>query len=680
MSPSLPSPDPAATSATGRRAGLLAVLTIVLAVSAAYVTSFQGALVFDDIPGIARNPTIRNPRLDLLMVAIGPQGGTLSGRPVPNLTLALNHAISADRLWSYHAGNLLIHVLAGLALFGLVRRTLLRPPLAAQFGASALPLALAIAGLWSLHPLQTESVTYLVQRVESLMGLCYLLTLYCFVRSVDSPRPRAWQAAAFLSCLTGMGCKEVMVSAPLVVLLYDRTFVAGSWSESWRRRRWLHTALFSTWLVLGALILATENRAGTAGLGTPVAWWEYSFTQCQAIVHYLGLAVWPRPLVFDYGTTVVRSLWPVAPQAALLVLLLAGTGWALVRRPALGFLGAWFFLILAPSSSVVPVATQTMAEHRMYLPLAAVVTLAVLAVHRWFGRAALPVWLAVGVAFAAVTALRNLDYRSPQGLWADVAQKLPENGRAHNNLGAYLLIDGRFAEARARFDEALRLDPRHASAHYNLGNLLSKTGRKNEAIAAYEEALRLDPGLADAQVNLGNALDELGRPAEAVPHYEAALRLDPGAPDANTDLGADLLRLGQVPAAIDHLQAALDAEPARAETWNDLAAARQEQGDVAAARAAAGQALRLKPDLPAAHYTLGNIEAGGGNYPAAIDHYRRALALAPDYIAARNNLANALLVSGRVDEAVTEYRQILRQTPDDRSVQENLARALELQH
>lgn len=593
-----------------------AAAILVLVIVAAYISSFGGALVFDDIPGILNNPTIRDP--SQLMVAIGPQGGTLSGRPLPNLTLALNYAISGERLWSYHAFNLAIHALAGLALFGLVHRTLLRaawtPPLAPD---AALTVAWASAALWALHPLQTESVTYLVQRVESLCGLFYLLTLYCFARAVDSPRPRAWQVATVLACLGGMASKEVMVSAPLLVLLYDRAFVTGSWRESWRLRWRLHLALMSTWLLLAALIAATENRAGTAGLGTAVHWWEYALKQCEAIVHYLRLAVWPRPLVFDYGTAVVRDWREVAPEAGLLIALALATGWAVVRRPAAGFFGAWFFLILAPSSSIVPVATQTMTEHRMYLPLAAVVVPVALLLHRGLGRRAMPVFLLLAVALGATTARRNLDYHSPLDLWADSARKLPANGRAHNNAGALLLEAGRIDEARARFDTALELDPTHASAHYNLGNLFARTGRPDEAIAAYETALRHDPTLADAHVNLGDVLRQRGRAAEAIPHYEEAVRLEPWMPDARSSLAQ-------------------------------------------------------------AHFELGNRLAGGGNFDAAVNHYRRTLELDAGNVRARTNLANALLMAGKIDDAIGLYRLILDQRPDDAAVRENLARALEL--
>ena len=156
-------------------AGLLLALGIVLA----YMTGFRGVFVFDDLHAIVDNPTIRDLSRPGQVLLAPAEGGTIGGRPVVNLTLALNHAAGGLDPRGYHAVNLLIHVLAGLTLFGLVRRTLLRLP---RFAADALPLALAVAALWALHPLQTAAVTYLVQRAESLMGLFYLLTLYCFVR------------------------------------------------------------------------------------------------------------------------------------------------------------------------------------------------------------------------------------------------------------------------------------------------------------------------------------------------------------------------------------------------------------------------------------------------------------------------------------------------------------------
>ena len=168
-----------------------------------------------------------------------------------------------------------------------------------------------------------------------------------------------------------------MVSAPVLVLLYDRTFVSLGFREAWRRHGRLFLALAATWIPLGVLfLLSGGNRGGSVGFGLGIRWWDYALTQFPAITTYLRLSLWPHPLVFDYGAAWVRGASLVAGDIALVVALVLATAVALWRRPVLGFLGAWFFCILAPTS-LIPGTSQMIVEHRMYLPLAAVLALAV---------------------------------------------------------------------------------------------------------------------------------------------------------------------------------------------------------------------------------------------------------------------------------------------------------------
>ena len=382
----------------------LAGAAILLAALGAYHNSFSGPFVFDDLSSIVENPSLRPPWSAGALLS-PPASATVGGRPLVNVSLALNFAMGGMDVRGYHAVNLVIHMLAALALFGVVRRTLVRP-----LGGDAGLAALAIAVLWTVHPLQTESVTYVVQRAESLMGLFYLMTVYCFIRGAEyqemdyamagapaggdpsagasgaaSGRWRRWYALSVAACLLGMASKEVMVSAPVIVLLYDRTFVAGSFREAWRRRRWVHAGLGATWLVLGYLVASLGgNRGGSTGAGHGVTFLGYALTQFPAVAGYLKLSVWPHPLVFDYGAEWVAHGVDVVPAAAVLALLAGGTLYGLKRQPVLGFAGAWFFAILAPSS-LIPGPRQTMAEHRMYLALAVVVSLGVLAGYAWGG-------------------------------------------------------------------------------------------------------------------------------------------------------------------------------------------------------------------------------------------------------------------------------------------------------
>src|SRR5579859_6195074 len=260
------------------------VLAVVFAGFLAYSNSLSGPFVFDDLNSISENRTIRHlwPPWNAFSPSHG-TGSTVEGRPILNFTFAVNYALGGTMPRGYHAVNLVIHILAGLTLFGIARRTLLQPVVAKWFETEATPLALAIAVIWMVHPLATAAVTYVVQRAESLMGLFYLLTMYCAIRGAESEKKGPWYALSVTACLLGMATKEVMVYAPLMVLLYDRTFITGSFSQAWKQRRQLYVGLASTWAVLGYLVMTTGSHGGTASFGSGFTWWQYALIQCRAI-------------------------------------------------------------------------------------------------------------------------------------------------------------------------------------------------------------------------------------------------------------------------------------------------------------------------------------------------------------------------------------------------------------
>jgi hypothetical protein len=241
----------------------------------------------------------------------------------------------------------LIHLVAGLALFGVVGRTLQAPRFGDRFAASRTWLGFAVAVLWLLHPLQTSAVTYVVQRVESLMGLFVLLTLYCAIRSgEESSRSRAWNACAVVTCALGMGTKEVAVVTPVIVALWDWTF---SGARRPRVRWGLVAALAATWLV-PAVLLLSEHRGPSIDLA-PLTVWRYLLTQSAVVTHYLRLALVASPLVFLYTWPLETSLAAVAGPVSLLAALIAGSIAAGLKRHPLGFVGLSFFLVLAPTST-----------------------------------------------------------------------------------------------------------------------------------------------------------------------------------------------------------------------------------------------------------------------------------------------------------------------------------------
>jgi tetratricopeptide (TPR) repeat protein len=733
---------------------MLAAGLIVVSAVAAYHNSFTGVFVLDDIRSIVENRTIRQLWPIWPALSPPPNGETVSGRPLLNLSLAINHALGGLDVWGYHAANLVIHVAAALLLFGILRWTFLTPTLCDRFGKAAVPLALAAALLWTVHPLQTESVTYIVQRAESLAGLCYLLTLYCVIRGAGqkgvrnlrqghpasslatSPLSRKeremswhaplWYAAAILACLLGMAGKEIMVTAPLMVLLYDRTFLAGSLAEAWRRRRGLYVGLAATWALTAYLICSTGLIVRQPETKVPDAW-SYARSQPGVILYYLRLAVWPSPLCLVEEWPVASTFWELLPAALVLGLLVAATVWGLIGRKACGFLGAWFLLILVPTSSILPLG-QLAHEHRTYLSLAAVAALVVAggyarcekllprpagtgcraALVRW-GAPALA-WVVVSLALGCTTVARNRDYQSLLAIWQDTVDKRPHSFTARINLGSVLAALGRTDEAIAHGTEAVRLKPNSPTAHNNLGTALGEAGRTKEAIAQYREALRLKPDspevrnnlgvtlinlgrideaiahcteavrldrdYAEAHNNLGLALASAGRTDEAIQQYDYALRLKPDSAETQANLALALVRTGRTNQAIEHCRQALRLKPGDAKTHLDFGYMLLRVGKTDEAMEHYLAALRLKPDYADAHNNLGALLAGRGNTDEATAHYREALRLKPDYADAHNNLGALLFRQGRTDEALAHYREALRLNPDHADAQYNLGLAL----
>jgi len=271
-----------------------ATLLLVAAVLAVYWNSAGGAFVFDDVPAIVDNPHVRSLR-PLSSAFAAPAEAPTAGRPIAAFSFAVSYAQGGGDPWWFHAGNVAVHLAAALALFGVVRRTLLAPPmkplLKPAFGSAATTLAFLIALLWAVHPLHTQAVTYVVQRMESLMGLFLLLTMYWSIRAGETGR-LSLLVAAWVACALGMATKQTMAGAPLLVILWDWVFAP--------RMRWrFYGALASTWAVLALVMIqgARPHSVGAIEGWTPAS---YLLTQTEVILHYVRLAFVPAPLVFDY--------------------------------------------------------------------------------------------------------------------------------------------------------------------------------------------------------------------------------------------------------------------------------------------------------------------------------------------------------------------------------------------
>ena len=515
------------------------LLALAAATVLAYVPALAGPFVMDDERTIAASAAWD-----------APPGFPTAGRPVALATLAINYAVNRglgvdqrpdpdgpDKAVGYRLFNVLLPLLTGAMLFGVLRRALRERAIPADWRALADPLAGIVCALWLVHPIQTEVVNYIVQRTEALASFFYLATLYASLRAWDctrSGRRLGWYVAAIAACTLGMLSKEIVITAPLMVMLYDRAFRLPSWRALLRPgngRGWLYVAL---WLCCIAMFAVFEAgaRGETTGFDVRMPWYEYLYTQCWAIPRYLRLVLWPSGLSVDYGQRAIRG-WRGVPGAILLAVLGGATiaAWTRVERYGwLAFLGSWFFIVLAPSSSFISVASEVGAERRVYLAVAAVLVLVVVA-GEWLRRRAgalLPprraaaVVAALVVVLAITTGVRSHSYATSEALWRSAATAMPENPRALGNLGMALFKAPvpKMAEAESVFAGAMAMDSVCDFGCLQYAAVLTHDGKLAAAVPVLERGTRTHPRDLPMKRALGLTLIRLGDYDRAIPYLE----------------------------------------------------------------------------------------------------------------------------------------------------------------
>ncbi len=568
-------------------------------------------------------------------------------------TLAVNYAIHGLNIWGYHAVNVAIHLVCMQLVYMIIRRTLLLPYWQGRFREPTAARTAALASiLWGVHPLLTETVDYVSQRTELLAGMFCLLTMYFSIRAWSSQR-WPWYVAAVAATATGQLAKEQVAAIPIAVLVYDIIFLYASPSAALRRRAAFYAGLGATWSVF-AFLTSFGPRAATVGFGLGMSPWDYLRTQAGVLVHYIRLAFWPHPLSISYADWPMEHSWvQSAPSGIFILALIALTAWAVFRRRWPGFAGAWFFLLLAPTSSFVPIITEIAAERRMYLPLLSIVVV-IVGFGMWMHNAILrarPGFLWTRPALAAVVAIitmgasiatinRNRQFQSIERILSATLQARPADELARGALMQDLATRGQMERARSLYEEGIRLNPTSESMHHNWGECLALSGEVETAIREFETVLQINPANDRAQRRLGQLLLRQGRAWDAVKNLSAGLQKAPAYSGAFNNLGVALASLHRTDEAISSFRTAIE----------------------------------LDPTLVDAHFNLGTVLSKTGQCQEARSKLNNAVHLAPNDVAIRTSLAETLEKCGDISGTIVEYRAIIRLNPDIESARLHLQR------
>lgn len=678
-------PAPAARLATAWRWG--APLLIVVAAVASYANSLHGPFLLDDQRAIVENQTIRQ------LSPIGtplhpPRQSPVTGRPLANLTFAVNYAVGGFSVEGFHAANVAVHLLAALALLGVLRLTFARTSIA---DAESRPAWLALTGalIWAVHPLNSEAVNYVTQRTELLMGLGVLVTLYASIRALE-PGGRRWEWVAAAAAFCAVASKETALTLPAIVVLWDRIFAFTTLREAWKRRRRLYALVASSWLLF--VYFARELPFFVErGFELEVSRVTYLLHQASMVVQYLRLSVWPNGLVFDYGPVLPIAIGTAWPFVLAVLALLAATALALARVPTVGYWAVWFWITLAPPSSLIPIPTEVGAERRMYVPLIGLVAIATLAGSavlqrlpsvEWRQKAAIAAAAAVIVAMGVLTAARNVVYASGLAIWQDVVDRRP-HARAHEHVSIHLRDAGRIDESIAHLRTAAAESPRArfalASALLERGDLagsieqfrqfvtanpesreivrareefvvaLSRSGDLDGALEQLRAITEAAPDYARGRVMLAETLTQRKDFDGAVREYREAVRLQPGNVVALAGLGGLLALRGERTEALTVLRRALELEPRALPPRRFIVRLLGEEKKYEEMEKEAALLATYAPTDPESHNLLGIALASQQRFAPASERFAEALRLDPSHDEARANRARveAFLASQR---------------------------------
>ena len=679
-----------------------AVLIFILTGGIIYSNSLDVPFLFDDTQRITENSFIRVTQLDAENMETFFQGlkASIFKRPVILATFAVNYYFGRYDVTGYHIFNIGVHILNGLLLFLFIRSTITidnrrSPSLHKNMPADGIAFLSAL--LWLVHPLHTQSVTYIVQRMNSLAAMFYLISMLCYIQArrrhhpfflTANPRKTSgvktglWFFGSIAAGILAVSSKQNAAALPAFIILYDWFFFQDL-SITWARRKALPMVavlilLAGSGLVFLGIDPIEKLMSFYASMNFTLP--QRVLTELRVVVFYISLLVYPNPNRLNLEYDFPLSFNPVDPFTTLTALaaIIGMVVWACItarKHRLLAFCILWYLGNLVIESSVI--GLDLIYEHRTYLPSMLISLLLVSSLFRYMPLK--KIWLPASVICAAVlicslwTYQRNIVWADELAFWQDCVTKSPTRARPHSNIGVFLNERGHMEAAITHFDKALKVDPEYDSAYNNKGFSLFKLERFDEAIDHYNQAIRINPDHGNAHYNLGIVFDRMKQFDKAVHHYLQAIRIDPDNEKAHYNLGVYFGKKRQYGKAIYHYLRTLEIDPYYYDAYNNIGICLSQMGRSHEAITYYSKLLRLQPDHEDAHYNMGNALSKLGRFDEAIDHYRQTIKINPGNENAYYNMGIALTQLGRFDEAIRHYRQMIAVFPGNADVYYNLA-------
>ena len=600
-------------------------------------------------------------------------------RFIVTLSFYLNYQTGGIEPFGYHLINLIIHIINSLLVYGVILYSIKK--LQPNGGGGGHWSALAGALVFALHPIQTQAVSYIAQRAASLAATFYLAGLFLYIRA-GRERPKLYYSLAWLAGLAAMGCKEMSVTFPLAIILWDLVF-GGNRS----RRHKLRWSIFLVLLLIIPLTVLLDsgnpkyNDSGQLGGGVSAGFDKfaggveapdrltYGLTQIRVFTTYLRLSLLPINQNLDYDFPVFTSFFdPEIIFSSILIISILLVAALLLRsgKSVAAFGIFFFFLALLPESSLIPIR-DLIFEHRLYLPLLGL-AFAVAQLDFSSRRPRILFGLII-VLLGSMTFARNRIWMDEIALWTDTVEKSPGKARPHNNLGYLFNQDKQYEKARRTLSRAievfpdypeamvnlaisyknlddlsqaeeicrraLEIKPGYPEGHNTLGDILRLRARLPGAEAEYRRAIELNPGLAAARNNLANLYREMGRPELAETLYNQVLKEGEENPVYLNNIGLSRLDRGRVDEAIRSFQRAIALNPELAQAHYNLGNALFQKGDLSAARAAFQRSIALDSVYSRAFFNLGVVESKLKNWDNARDAFLSVVRQEPENAAAQ---------------------------------------------